>query len=67
VLSLFLLCFAIMIILFKSSFFHILILFEISLMLVVVCLLYTGLSPWFILPIFGIGACESSVGLSLSV
>ena len=65
--SIFLLCFAIMIIIFKTSFFHILILFEISLMLVVVCLLYTGLSPWFILPLFGIGACESSVGLSLSV
>ena len=56
-----------LIILFKSSFFHILILFEISLILVAVCLLLCGLSPWFVLPIFGIGACESSVGLSVSV
>ena len=56
-----------LIILFKPSFFHILILIEISLMLGAVCLLFAGLSPWFVLPLFGIGACESSVGLSVAV
>lgn len=52
---------------FKSSFFQILILFEVSLILTAVILLLRGLSPWFILPLFGIGACERAAGLSVAV
>jgi len=44
-----------------------LVLFEVSLILAAYRLLATGLSAWFILPLIGIGACESATGLSLSV
>jgi len=44
-----------------------LVLFEVSLILAAYGLLAFGLSAWFILPLIGIGACESATGLSLSV
>ena len=52
---------------FKVSYFLILVLLEVSLILVAYRLLAYGLSSWFILPLIGIGACESATGLSLSV
>lgn len=51
----------------KASFFLILVLFEVSLILSAYSLLVYGISAWFVLPLIGIGACESSTGLSLSV
>jgi len=52
---------------FKVSYFLILVLFEVRLILAAYRLLAFGLSSWFILPLIGIGACESATGLSLSV
>ena len=54
-------------IIFKVSYFLILVIFEVSLILAAYGLLAYGLSAWFILPLIGIGACESATGLSLSV
>ena len=52
---------------FKVSYFLILVLFEVGLILGAYSLLAYGLSAWFILPLIGIGASESATGLSLSV
>ena len=51
----------------KSSFFLILVLLEVSLILTILGLLYFGSGPWFVLPLLTLGACESSLGLSVSV
>jgi len=51
----------------KSSFFLILVLLEVSLMLTILGLLFFGTGPWFVLPLLTLGACESSLGLSVSV
>lgn len=59
--------FGLFFILFKTSFFLVLVLLEVSLLLVAILLLRNGLSPWFVLPLIGIGACESSLGLSIAV
>ena len=58
---------SLLLITFKVSYFLILVLFEVSLILAAYRLLAYGLSAWFILPLIGIGACESATGLSLSV
>jgi len=51
----------------KSSFFLILVLLEVSLILTILGLLFFGTGPWFVLPLLTLGACESSLGLSVSV
>jgi len=51
----------------KSSFFLILVLLEVSLILTILGLLNFGTGPWFVLPLLTLGACESSLGLSVSV
>ena len=44
-----------------------LVLLEVSLLLVAILLLSMGTPSWFVLPLMGIGACESSLGLSIAV
>jgi len=61
------LSFSLLIITFKASYFIILVLFEIRLMLAAYSLLVYCLPAWFILPLLGIGASEGATGLSLSV
>jgi len=61
------LCASLLLLTFKVSFFLILVLFEVRLILAAYRLLAYGLSAWFILPLIGIGARESATGLSLSV
>ena len=58
---------SLLLITFKTSYFLILVLFEVSLILTAYCLLAYGLSAWFVLPLIGVGACERATGLSLSV
>ena len=53
--------------LFKTSYFLILILLEVLLILIALSLLKTGISAWWLLPLIGLGACERSLGLSISV
>jgi len=62
-----LLGFSVLLIFFKGSYFLILVVLEVSLMLVATLVLQAGLGSWFILPLLGIGACESSLGLATAV
>jgi len=62
-----LLCFSIFTLLFKSSLFHILVLLEVLLMVTIFVLMCSTVSTWWVLPLIGLGACESSLGLALSV
>jgi len=62
-----LLGFFVLIIIFKGSYFLILILLEVRLILVASLVLQAGLGSWFILPLLGIGACESTLGLATAV
>lgn len=67
ILFLLLLVLGLILLFWKSSFFLILVLLEVSLILTILGLLYFGSGPWFVLPLLTLGACESSLGLSLSV
>jgi len=61
------LCASLLFLTFKVSFFLILVLFEVRVILVAYRLLAYGLSAWFILPLIGIGARESATGLAMAV
>jgi len=52
---------------FKQSFLNTLIFVEVSLLLVILIILFFYLPPFIVLPLLGLGASESSTGLSLSV
>lgn len=52
---------------FKQSFLNTLIFVEVSLLLVIMLILFFFLPSFIVLPLLGLGATESSTGLSLSV
>ena len=65
--SLLLLSCCLLSIIFKKSYFQCLVLLEVSLLTTCLGLLMNGVSPWFVLPLLGVGACESATGFSTAV